>query len=64
MVKNYSFNKKKTTKMHSKKKEKEKPCINIIFRREFKDIRNKEEKKQATKETKIRKSKSTQHFST
>lgn len=50
--------------MHSKKKEKEKPCINIIFRREFKDIRNKEEKKQATKETKIRKSKSTQHFST
>jgi hypothetical protein len=62
MVKNYSFNKKKLLKCTAQKK---KPCINIIFRREFKDIRNKEEKKQATKETKIRKcKKSTQHFST
>jgi hypothetical protein len=63
MVKNYSFNKKKLLKCTAKKQKK--PCINTIFRREFKDIRNKEKIKQATKETKIRKcKKSTQHFST
>jgi hypothetical protein len=49
MVKNYSFNKKKLLKCTAQKK---KPCINIIFRREFKDIRNKEKKNRQLKRLK------------